>query len=236
MVFLCSTFLERRSLLLFFARWPVSPAIVRDAAYLLAVRPIMRSTMLVYHSSGVADYIERLPPVMRPFVQYAFYGVRMAIQLSMNSPPDGPALSAIETRIIPNAVRDTAGAWFPRDLSLTLRILYMGVSLLLEKEYSICCLPLRALSEKGVNFKLTIVGSFISEEEEKQILELSCHLPLGSVEFTGPFDRRKQGASVPDARCVLFPIVLVYGDVPSCPSRGSELRNAHCSFEMARDT
>jgi glycosyltransferase involved in cell wall biosynthesis len=218
------------SFLYFSPGGPSFSAVARDAAYLLAVRPVMRSTMLVFHSSGVADYIGQLPPVVRSIVQYAFSGVRLAIQLSMSSPPDGPVLQAIETRIIPNAVPDHAGSWFPRITSPKLRILYMGV-VTTGKGVVDLLLAAQRLSEKGITFKLTFVGSFISKEEENHFREMSRQLPSGTVEFAGPLTGRakEEAFRTNDVFCFpsfwyteTFPLVLLealsYG-MPTVASR-----------------
>ncbi len=117
---------------------PSLSAVLRDGIYLLTVRPIMRGTMLVYHSSGVAEYLEKLPAVIRPLIRRAFSRVQLAIQLSATTPPDGPALLARETRIIPNAVPDDAGSWFPSCAKWCPEDPLYGSGSCWQRPYSIC--------------------------------------------------------------------------------------------------
>jgi glycosyltransferase involved in cell wall biosynthesis len=164
---------------------PTASAVIRDCVYLLAVRPIMRGEMLVFHSSGVAEYIQRMPPLVRAVLRSGFSRARLAVQLSANAPPDGVLIHAHETRIISNSVPDEAGAWFRRMPSDVLRILYVG---LITKGKGIRDLLLtgRDLSENGIRFAITLVGSFCSLREEQELRKIAASLPAGSVEFLGP--------------------------------------------------
>jgi len=163
---------------------PSLSAIVRDGLYLLMVRPFMSKTMFVYHSSGVADYIERTPGLIRPVVRHAFAGVELAIQLSENTPPDGVALGAEETRVIPNAVPDGAGPWFARVPKQHLKILYMG--LVTEgKGVGDLLLAAQDLSARGIDCEVQIVGAFRSDDEERELRGLAERLPAGAVTFSG---------------------------------------------------
>lgn len=164
---------------------PTLSAVMRDCIYLLAVRPIMRGEMLVFHSSGVAEFIQSMPPVARSVLRWGFSRVQLAVQLSANSPPDGVLLHAHETRIISNSVPDEAGAWFRRIPSDVIRILYLGL-ITRGKGVRDLLLAARDLSENGIGFTLTLVGSFSSPREEQELREIAARLPAGSVAFRGP--------------------------------------------------
>jgi glycosyltransferase involved in cell wall biosynthesis len=164
---------------------PTPSAVIRDCIYLLAVRPIMCAEMLVFHSSGVAEYIERMPPLIRAVLRSGFSRAQLAVQLSANAPPDGLLMHAHATRIISNSVPDEAGAWFRRMPSDVLRILYVGL-ITRGKGIQDLLLAARDLSENGIKFALTLVGSFRSLREEQELREIAASLPDGSVEFLGP--------------------------------------------------
>ena len=164
---------------------PTPSAVIRDCIYLLAVRPIMRGVMLVFHSSGVAEYIQQMPLPVRVVLRSGFSRAQLAVQLSANAPPDGVLTLAHETRIISNSVLDEAGAWFCRKPSDVLRILYVGL-VTRGKGIEDMLLAGRDLSENGIRFALTLVGSFCSLLEEQEIREVAASLPVGSVEFLGP--------------------------------------------------
>jgi glycosyltransferase involved in cell wall biosynthesis len=172
-------------LLYFSPGGPTLSAVMRDCTYLLAVRPIMRGVMLVFHSSGVAEYIQEMPPLIGIVLRLALWRVQLAVQLSAAAPPDAALIQSRETRIIPNSVPDEAGAWFPRIPGDALRILYVG---LLTKGKGVRDLLLagRDLSKRGIRFRITLVGSFCSVGEEVELRELASSLPTGSVEFPGP--------------------------------------------------
>ena len=164
---------------------PTLSAVIRDCAYLLAVRPIMHGVMLVFHSSGVAEYIQRMPPLVQAVLRLGFSRAQLAVQLSANAPPDGTLFHAHETRIICNSVPDEGGAWFRRKPSDVLRILYVGL-ITSDKGVGDLLLAGRDLSENGIRFKLTLVGSFCSLREEQELREVAASLPAESVQFLGP--------------------------------------------------
>jgi glycosyltransferase involved in cell wall biosynthesis len=209
---------QKRIVFLYFSPGgPVTAAVLRDGIYLLAVRPIMRGTMLVYHSSGVAEFIENLPPVIRPLIKAGFSGARLAIQLSSFAPPDGAALQAQETRIIPNALPDDAGPWFPRKQDGTLRILYMGV-VAIGKGVRDLLLAAHELFKEQIPFRLMLAGDFRSADEESELRQLAKGLPRGSVEFTGSLsgEAKKEAFRSNDVFCFpsfwhaeTFPLVLL---------------------------
>jgi glycosyltransferase involved in cell wall biosynthesis len=167
---------------------PSFSAVFRDAIYLYSVRPIMRRTMLVYHSSGVAEYVENSHALLRPLLRRPFLGVEIAVQLSPSAPPDGGALRAKEVITIPNAVRDDAGGWFPRKRDSVLRILFMGI-VTAEKGVKDLLEACRSLADRQIGFQLTIAGSFASSSEEIQLRTQAQELPPGSVSFAGPLTK-----------------------------------------------
>ena len=164
---------------------PRLSAIVRDALYLLATRPVMRGTMLVYHSSGVAAYLAALPAWVRPILRRAFTGVELVVQLSPNAPADGAALGARQVIYIANAVSDEAGSWFRRQPNQAIHLLYMGVVTAGKgvKDLLEAC---RILASRQVAFELRLVGAFTSEREEGLLRRIAADLPQGSVHFDGP--------------------------------------------------
>jgi glycosyltransferase involved in cell wall biosynthesis len=196
---------------------PSFSAVYRDGLYLLATRPIMRGTMLVYHSSGVADYIERLPALTRPLMRRAFSHVELAVQLSESTPPDGAALQAKRVEFIANAVPDEAGGWFPRAQSDVLKILYLGV-VAVDKGVLDLLHACRILAEKKVAFEVLLVGAFLSGEEEALLRRAADELPAQSVSFAGPLagESKKEALRSADVFCFpsfwyteTFPLVLL---------------------------
>lgn len=178
-------FLRGIRLLYFSPGGPTASAVIRDCIYLLAVRPIMHGVMLVFHSSGVAEYIQRMPTLVQAVLRLGFSRAQLAVQLSANAPPDGVLFRAQETRIIPNSVPDEAGAWFRRMPGDVLRILYVGL-ITRDKGVRELLLAGRDLSENGIRFELTLVGSFCSRREEQELREVAASLPAESVQFLGP--------------------------------------------------
>ena len=177
-------FVQRICYLYFSPGGPSLSAVVRDALYLLTVRPIMRGALLVYHSSGVAEFICTMPMIVRPLVRYAFSGVEVAVQLSENVPPDGIALNAQEVLIIPNAVPDYAEGWFSRKPHDLIRLLYIGV-VTIGKGILDLLKACSLLVDRGTPFELLIVGSFATPEEENILRQTAAALPLNSVIFVG---------------------------------------------------
>lgn len=172
-------------LLYFSPGGPVSSAVFRDGLYLLAVRPVMRSTILVYHSSGVAKYIESLPALLRVLMRAAFARVQVAVQLSPNSPPDGREFEAKQICIIPNALPDRAGREIERTPGPRLTILYMGV-VATGKGVEDLLLAAAHLVTRQVPFLITVVGDFQSPAEEEKLRRVASGLPAGTVNFAGP--------------------------------------------------
>jgi glycosyltransferase involved in cell wall biosynthesis len=183
---------------------PSFSAVFRDAIYLYSVRPIMCRTMFVYHSSGVAEYVENAQALLRPLLRRAFLGVEIAVQLSPSVPPDGHALCAKEVITIPNAVRDDAGGWFPRKGDSVLRILFMGI-VTAEKGVKDLLEACRILAEREIGFQLTIAGSFASSSEEKLLRIQAEGLPSGSVSFAGPLTGTVKLEALRSANVFCFP-------------------------------
>ncbi len=139
----------------------------RDIIILIATRWMFRTTVFHFQAGGVSTLYPHLSPVVRWFFRRAYHGADAAIRLSPYNPEDGRDLLARQEYIVPNCANDERAQYLAGKVSETgdcsrqsfFQMLYLstvcrtkGIEVLLEA----CAL----LKQRGVDFRLEVVGSF----------------------------------------------------------------------------
>ncbi len=169
--------------------------ILRDMAILIATRWMFRKTIFHFHASGLADYYSELSGPMRLFFRWAYFYPDAGIRLSDLAPEDAKKLRAKSEYIVPNGVEDNAskgprdgpgppgagGSAEPEEVEL----LFVGV-ICESKGVEVLLAAARQLVERGLRFRLRIMGKFESDGYEEKIRRLVSEQGLsGVVEFLG---------------------------------------------------
>jgi glycosyltransferase involved in cell wall biosynthesis len=141
--------------------------VLRDLAVLLCTRWAFRATAFHFHAAGVSAIEPRLPRPLRPLFRAAYGGADLAIQTSALNPPDGLRLGARRVVVVPSGIPDHPLAQQPRESSRTGPpvLLYVGV-LRESKGLLVLVAACERLRQRGVDFRLHLMGAFESSEFE----------------------------------------------------------------------
>jgi glycosyltransferase involved in cell wall biosynthesis len=144
---------------------PAGPDLVpvlRDLVVLLCTRWAFRSTVLHFHAGGVSEIEPELPRPLRALFRAAYAHADLAIQTSALNPPDGRRLGARRVVVVPNGVPDHPTAQEPREArNAPPIVLYVGV-LRESKGVLVLIEACRRLRERGLDFRLHLMGAFAS--------------------------------------------------------------------------
>jgi glycosyltransferase involved in cell wall biosynthesis len=156
--------------------------VLRDLAVLLCTRWAFPATAFHFHAAGVSEMERRLPAPLRPLFRAAYGGADLAIQTSALNPPDGRRLRARRVEVVPSGIPDHPLARLPREDSSSAPpvLLYVGV-LRESKGLLVLVEACRRLRQRGVGFRLHLMGAFESREFE--------HTLRGAVTDAGLEDR-----------------------------------------------
>lgn len=154
--------------------------VLRDLAVLLCTRWAFRATAFHFHAAGVSELEPRLPRLLRPLFRAAYGGAELAIQTSALNPPDGRRLGAHRVVVVPSGIPDHPLAQRERDDHRPGPpvLLYVGV-LRESKGLLVLAAACRRLQERGLDFRLHLMGAFESREFE---VTLRSALARGGLE------------------------------------------------------
>ena len=163
----------------------------RDFVILISTRWLFDKTIFHYHSGGISELYDQLPPWQRWLFRRAYFGADAAIRLSELNPEDGKRLEAKREFIVPNGIDDPcpefkAAATFP-DITPTqpLRILFVGI---LRESKGVLDLieACGKLAACGVPFEVELMGQWHSDEFAARAGQRIAELNLGErIRFLG---------------------------------------------------
>jgi glycosyltransferase involved in cell wall biosynthesis len=190
---------------------PAGPDLVpvlRDLAVLLCTRWAFRSTVLHFHAGGVSEIEPRVPRPLRLLFRAAYGGAELAIQTSALNPPDGQRLGARRVAVVPNGVPDHPLARRPRedpDRRGPPVILYVGV-LSEGKGLLVLAEACRRLLERGIDFRLQLMGAFESTSFEAALRAALARAALNErVTFLGSLTGDAKAARFADSDVFCYP-------------------------------
>lgn len=161
--------------------------ILRDLVVLLCTRFLFKRTIFHFHAAGLSTMGESMSPLLRRLFRRAYLFPDIAIKLSELNPDDGRFLQAKKIIIVPYGIVDHSGnhAKVKRNERSVCRLLYVGI-VKESKGIMILLDACRGLKEKGLDFKLTIVGKFGSREFQRDVkLRVDDYRLEDHVEFAG---------------------------------------------------
>jgi glycosyltransferase involved in cell wall biosynthesis len=180
---------------------------LRDIALLLCLRRMFRHTVFHFHAAGVSAAYPRLPAFLRLLYRWSYYRPDLAIQTSSFNPDDGRQLQARSTRIVANGIEDeyAALASLPRPGGNECRLLFVGV-VCETKGILVLVDAVRAVRDRGVGVKVSVVGKFVSGEFRQVVLDRIAGHGLGDAfTFTGVLTGRAKNEQFLGADIFCFP-------------------------------
>ncbi len=169
---------------------PAGPELVpvlRDIAYLLAVRWFFSRRILHYHASGLSAFYRSRGWLLRRLMKTAYFGADIAICGSRVVSDDGPVLEAKRTVVLPLGIADHTGTTMKgvpapsiAASSATPSILHVGV-LREDKGILVLLEAFQRLLAGGSSAYLDLVGHFASASFERHVRAFIADNGLGSA-------------------------------------------------------
>jgi glycosyltransferase involved in cell wall biosynthesis len=206
---------------------PSGPSVLpmlRDVVILASTRWMFRTTIFHFQAGGLSEGYTGSPWFMKPLFRMAYFGAQVGIELSDSSPRDGTALQAKRVLIIPNACPDEAGVTGRLDevdqamstTQYTPEILFVGV---LRESKGVLDL-LRAcavLHERGLQFRLKLMGSYESISFRKRMLQMASDLGIPDiVQVLGVKTGGEKSQEFRSARLLCLPSFFDSESFPVC--------------------
>ena len=187
--------------------------IARDLTVLILCRWAFPATVFHFHAGGLSDAYPH-QGWRRWLYDFAYARPQLAIRPSRFSPPDGACVRAQREAIVPYGVPDHGLALKRTDLSLPIRILFVG--LLRESKGVLVLLDAcRILLERDVRFSLRLVGDFHTEEFRRQAVSfLQEHQLQEQVELVGTLAPDALDRCYKDADVFCFPTFFESENMP----------------------
>lgn len=144
--------------------------ILRDLIILFCVRPFFKNTIYHFRAAGISEYLEAEGKLIKVFAKIVYQSPKISIQLSTLNPADGKYFDSKKILIIKNGLEDAAFDYLPIQKSPKEipNILYVG-SLQESKGIRVMMEAATLLKKQSANFHVSIIGSFASNQFEKEI-------------------------------------------------------------------
>ncbi|MEM6981061.1 MAG: glycosyltransferase [Planctomycetota bacterium] len=166
---------------------PKKVPVLRDIALLLATRWMFKSVVLHFHAGGVSEIQQQLKWPVRTLFRLAYHRATVGIQLTEKNPDDCGLLDVRHRVTVPNGITDVA-ADFPRkqsDASWVPTILFVGM-LCEPKGLFVLLAAASILRQRGVDFRLQIVGGFDNNDTKTRVHDSVAKSDLSDcVTFSG---------------------------------------------------
>lgn len=184
---------------------PDKVPVIRDIIILVSTRWLFKKTIFHYHAGGVSE-MSINSPILKWLYNKAYKKADCAILLSELNPADGRNLEAKKQVVIPYGIEDNYDQTFPLKTNKgPVQLLFVaiiketkGILVLLE-----AC---KIAANKGLDFKLNVMGKFESGEFEKQVKDLIEEFGIkDKVEFLGVLSGRKKFEAFHQADVFCFP-------------------------------
>lgn len=132
-------------------------SLYRDIAILSLCRPFYQETVFHFHAGGISKVYENATGLKRRLMSKAYCAADLAIELSSFNPPDGRALGALRTVVLPYGIADAAGATNAHSRHGPLKLLYVG-HLGESKGVLDLLQACKLLLDSNVDFQLDLLG------------------------------------------------------------------------------
>jgi glycosyltransferase involved in cell wall biosynthesis len=199
--------------------------VYRDIVILCCTRWLFRRTVFHIHATGVSQLYPKLSPFIRFLFRRALFHPDAVIRIAATGPNDAELLAPKVNYVIPNGIDDDGGRFSSPssrqtsgDSNSPLRILFVGF---LRESKGVLDLveACGQLKQRGVPFKLAVMGQFQSPEFETLLKARIEQFQLGQqIDFLGLLtgDAKWQAYANSDVLCFptfyeaeTFPTVLL---------------------------
>lgn len=146
-------------------------AVYRDMFLLLTTRWMFRKTLFQYHAAGLSEVYPTFPRVLKGLFRRAYFRADMAIRHPL-TPDDAGLLAARGSAEVPYGIEDAASSLLAdaRTARAERPITILFVGLLRESKGLLVLLDAcRELRRRGVQFRLSLMGTFMDAEFEDQV-------------------------------------------------------------------
>ena len=144
--------------------------VLRDIATLMVLRRFRRKLILSFHASGLCEQVSSWRGFGAWLFRKAFFFPDAAIQKSSLNPPDGQFLKAAAIYTVPNGLADQFGRFQNlKPVNPVPLILFVGL-MKEEKGVEVLIEAARLLRERGLQFRVELVGEFTSEVYHQKLL------------------------------------------------------------------
>ncbi|GAA4092855.1 glycosyltransferase family 4 protein [Mucilaginibacter panaciglaebae] len=167
---------------------PNKMAMLRDVILLAPTRFLFKKTIIHTHAGGSSRLYDGLSPLLKFFYRAAFFKPSVLITLTDYSHGDDIVLQPEKLFVVPNGIKDEYPLYekhcAPSADGLT-TFLYVG-AMYEERGTGILIEAARILKQKGYNFRINLVGIFISAEYKAQLTNFVKEYKLeNEVSFLG---------------------------------------------------
>jgi len=166
---------------------PSKVPVLRDIVLLCSTRWLFHAVVFHFHAGGVSEYVDRLPPVLRPLFRLAYGRPSLSIRTAPQNPEDGRALGALRDVVVPNGLPDMRGTVPERVAAPGERLTILFTGLLVPgKGISDVLEAFRLARSEGFDAQLQLMGkwSHLSYQQECEAFVVE-HALSDRVEFLG---------------------------------------------------
>ncbi len=184
---------------------PNRTPLLRDIAYLWAVRPFVSGCVFHYHAGGLVTYLKRASAVLRFAARRAYSGSLVSIEISKNDDSPGLYFGTGERKIVRNGLPVPAPPSGSRSSADPITVLFVG-SLRESKGILEIIETAALLKDKRAEIVFRIFGKWINADFEKQARDLIETLGVsGMVEFPGLVTGEEKWITYQAASLFFFP-------------------------------
>ena len=142
--------------------------LIRDILILSTLRILFPKTYFHFRAAGISLFVKKQTGLIGKLAHWVYRNPDVSIQLAARNPEDGAYFGSKKVLVIPNGLEDAAFSYLPiRKPGLgPTEILFVGV-VRESKGILILLEAAKQLQEKGLEFKVNIMGGFESPKFEK---------------------------------------------------------------------
>ena len=186
---------------------PEKNPVIRDLIILLCTRFLFKGIIFHFHAAGLSTLENSLSPFVRYLFQRAYFFPDIAIRLSTLNPEDGRFLHAKKDIIVPYGIEDHALQYAKNrhEESSLCHLLYVGM---VKESKGILILldACHVLKERGMEFRLTVIGGFSSPDFQQDVMDRVSKYQLSNkIAFAGVLTGEKKYAAYNQADIFCYP-------------------------------
>lgn len=183
---------------------PDKTPVLRDIIILLCTRWMFKRTIFHFHAGGVSQL--KLAGALKWLYTLAYQSPDVAILLSELNPPDGKALNAKKEFIVPYGIEDNFEPSLKTNASNSVPVLLFVAIIKETKGILVLLEACKQIKEKGLRFRLEVMGKFESSEFEASTRSMVESLGLAeNVTFLGVLSGKDKFSAFGKADVFCFP-------------------------------